>query len=350
MAFMKKHRVAHLGLGGRGKIYVKPYLDSDRFDLVGVCDLDRTKLDECASEHDLDSSIMFENLGEMLEKTKPDLFSFVTTPTVRLPIVEEGVKADPKGIIFEKPPANTLAELRKIRSVCDAAGIKAVVCHQHKYAPQFQKIKDYLASGDIGTIYEINLVCAIPRNITQVITHGLDVVLWLNGYSQPEWVAGHMNGAEDVEGVYPGAGYVVGRVKFKNGVYAFVESGADGAVYRNVGAKAEISVSVLGEKGSCFASMSGAWKIVDDTRGTIQGNEESILKTMHYDLQLPFNKEVAGWLAGGDEHTSCVKNAMLGQEILEGLYKSAETMKRISLPLPADDPGDRALRLKELLG
>ena len=28
---MKKHRVAHLGLGGRGKIYVKPYLDSDRF-------------------------------------------------------------------------------------------------------------------------------------------------------------------------------------------------------------------------------------------------------------------------------------------------------------------------------
>ena len=45
---MKKHRVAHLGLGGRGKIYVKPYLDSDRFDLVGMCDLDRTKRNECA--------------------------------------------------------------------------------------------------------------------------------------------------------------------------------------------------------------------------------------------------------------------------------------------------------------
>lgn len=45
---MKKHRVAHLGLGGRGKIYVRPYLDSDRFDLVGGCDLDRTKRNECA--------------------------------------------------------------------------------------------------------------------------------------------------------------------------------------------------------------------------------------------------------------------------------------------------------------
>ena len=48
-------------------------------------------------------------------------------------------------------------------------------------------------------------------------------------------------------------------------------------------------------------------------------------------------------------HSSCVANALIGQEILEAIYKSAETMQRITLPLPPDDPGDRAIRLREII-
>ena len=46
---MKKHRVAQVGIGNRGKIHANAFLElSDRFELAGLCDLDQEKLNAYA--------------------------------------------------------------------------------------------------------------------------------------------------------------------------------------------------------------------------------------------------------------------------------------------------------------
>ena len=346
---MRRYRTAHLGLGGRGRRYIKPFQESERYELVGICDMDAERLTSAQQEFSIDESQCYEDCAKMLDECKPEIFSFVTPPAIRLPLVQQAADAGVEGIIFEKPAANTLAELRQIAAVCEEKQIKAIVCHQHKYADQYKQIKRYL-SERAGRVHEINIMCTIPKHITQVVTHGLDLLLWLNDYAKPEWVAGHMNGADGTEEPFPGARYIAGRVKFANGVYAFVEAGADGALYWSGDAKADITVTVTAQKGDCSACGAGPWRILDETDGGSEGKEEDILKIMHYELQVPFIADFARWMDDEEAaHSSCVANALIGQEILEAIYKSAETMQRVALPVPADDPGDRALRLREII-
>ena len=81
---------------------------------------------------------------------KPDVFCFCTPPSVRLPLIEIGIGSGAKLIAFEKPVAMTSAEGLAIKQALDAAGVKAVVSHQHRYGEHYKKVKEIIASGAIG--------------------------------------------------------------------------------------------------------------------------------------------------------------------------------------------------------
>jgi len=167
---MKKHRVAQVGVGGRGKIHANAFLKLlERFELVGLCDLDREKLNAYAGEkgpdsrdpvkRDLPPNILYGDAEEMLAETKPDVFCFVTQPNLRLPMVELAGKYGVKGLAFEKPMATSLKEAWAITKLCREHNIKAVVSHQHKYLTSLQKAKAIVDAGDIGEISYINATC-----------------------------------------------------------------------------------------------------------------------------------------------------------------------------------------------
>ena len=48
--------------------------------------------------------------------------------------------------------ALTSAEGLAIKQALDAAGVKAVVSHQHRYGEHYQKVKEIIASGAIGQL------------------------------------------------------------------------------------------------------------------------------------------------------------------------------------------------------
>jgi predicted dehydrogenase len=171
---MKKHRVAQVGVGGRGKIHANAFLKLlERFELVGLCDLDREKLNVYAGEKGLPPNILYGDAEEMLAETKPDVFCFVTQPNLRLfclvdrivnqtshlPMVELAGKYGVKGLAFEKPMATSLKEAWAITKLCREHNIKAVVSHQHKYLTSLQKAKAIVDAGDVGEISYINATC-----------------------------------------------------------------------------------------------------------------------------------------------------------------------------------------------
>ena len=86
------------------------------------------------------------SLGEV----KPDVFCFCTPPGVRLPLIEIGIRSRAKLIAFEKPVALTSSEGLAIKQALDAAGVKAVVSHQHRYGEHYTKVKEIISSDEFG--------------------------------------------------------------------------------------------------------------------------------------------------------------------------------------------------------
>lgn len=55
--------------------------------------------------------------------------------------------------------ATSLDEAKYITDLCEKNGIKAIVCHQHKYLSAFRKLKQFLDSGELGEVYQIDAAC-----------------------------------------------------------------------------------------------------------------------------------------------------------------------------------------------
>ena len=161
---MKKHTIAQVGCGNRGKIHIKGFKDnSDRFELVGLCDLSETTLKDAAEKYGIVAPL-YTDVEKMLKETKPDVFCFVAPPNIRKSMIEFGAKHKVKGIAFEKPMATSLKEAKNIADLCNKNKIKAVVCHQHKYLKSMRKLK--------SIVFSASLPCpALPSELTKTRPH-----------------------------------------------------------------------------------------------------------------------------------------------------------------------------------
>ena len=116
---MSLHTVAVMGLGVRGKIHLHGLLQNpEYYKVVGLCDIDTAKMQAVAEEYGLTDVPQFVDVEEMLDKTRPEIFVFVTYPDMRLSLVELGVKYGVKGISLEKPMAESLQEAKKMVELC----------------------------------------------------------------------------------------------------------------------------------------------------------------------------------------------------------------------------------------
>ena len=176
---MNKHTVAIMGLGVRGKTHLKALLENkDRYEVVGICDIRPEVMDEVSKKFGLNVP-KFTDVEEMLSKTKPEVFVFVTYPNLRLSMIELAVKHGIKAVSFEKPMAEDMAEAKKMTELCVANGIKAVVCHQQKYLKQMQELKRKVDRGDLGEVKKIFAEC--QPWMAQLGTHYMDYIIWANG-------------------------------------------------------------------------------------------------------------------------------------------------------------------------
>ena len=62
-----------------------------------------------------------------------------------------------KHILLEKPMARTVAECDEIIQACADAGVRLQLGFNRRFDPGFQKIKEFLASGEIGEPYYVHI-------------------------------------------------------------------------------------------------------------------------------------------------------------------------------------------------
>jgi predicted dehydrogenase len=234
------YRAGIIGWTGRGNYGHRldvAYEGMSNVRVVALSDPDPVGREEAGKR--TGASRLYADFHEMLEKEELDLVN--VCPRVagsREEMVIAAAESGVKGILCEKPIAQTLAQADAMIEACDRRGVRIAVAHRRANAYE-QYAKKLVDEGEIGDLQVIRSHGkadhrAGAMDLIVLGTHMMDSMRFFAG-SDVEWAHGHVTqdgrdvsladvteGDEEV-GLIAGNG-VAAYYAFKNGVAAHFES------------------------------------------------------------------------------------------------------------------------------
>lgn len=327
---MDMYRASIVGCGPRGEYHAEGFIaNNDRFILTACCDIDAERASGFAQRFEVPKT--YSTAEQMLDAERPDVLCFATMPSIRLSLVELGVKYGVKAIAMEKPMATDLLEARQIRDLCNENGIKLIVSHQQKYGPHWQAVKRIVDQGEIGEIHTIHATS--QGWLLQLGTHLMAYMSWFNGNHPIEWVVGHVQGKGKLNDSHPSPDYAFGQVAFTNGVRGIIECGTlaphqpgDNSFWLDNG------VTIYGTHGYARVITGGGWQaITRHSNGAMLSGPGTFDPSFEQPIYL---KELADWLDNPSKVHSCnADDAYHGFEAVMAICISAMEHQKIALPL-----------------
>lgn len=323
---MSKYSVLVVGMGKRGMHHAAAFNTNPRFHVAGICDIDAERLQDAAAK--LGNPQTGADAAKLAKAIRPDVFCFCTMPHLRTPFIQAAIAGGAKLIAFEKPIALTSAELFTIRDLLQNSGVKAVVSHQHRYGPHYQKVKEIVGSGALGRIHTV--YGTATGWMTHMLSHLLDYTCWFNQYAPAQWAMAQASGGVKFADNHPSPDYIAGFVQFTNGVRGIYECGA-GAPDQPEVAKwwGKNRIGAQGTEGFAEVLTNGGWRAVTKAGGYQAGEG-----LMNYERDMPpYIQEIADWLDNKRVHQCNFDHALLGGEIMLAMQRSAAQGGQVALPL-----------------
>jgi predicted dehydrogenase len=259
---------------------------------------------------------------------RPDVFCFCTMPQVRTPMIRIGIDCGAKLIAMEKPVALTTIEGFEVRDLLKAAGVKAVVSHQHRYGGHYQKVREVIGSGALGRVHTV--YGTATGWMMHMLSHLVDYMRWYNGEAAAEWVMAQAAGRGKLDDAHPSPDYIAGFIQFANGVRGVVECGAGAPDVPEVNYWwRKCRIGALGPDGFAEVLTGGGWRAVTK-EGPCSGGG-----SMNYDLDMPpYIQQMADWLDDDSRVHPCnFDSAYQGFEITMGFCRSVASRGQVALPL-----------------
>jgi len=140
-------RLAVIGLAGAGATHVSKVSSMGNAELVCMCDIVKTIVDDCSKRYNVKA---YTSTEEMLEKEKLDGVIIATPPKSHYPLTklaaEKGVH-----VFVEKPMANYVENCQKMIDVCKANSVTLMVGHKKRFVTALVRLKE-LTEGELGPI------------------------------------------------------------------------------------------------------------------------------------------------------------------------------------------------------
>ena len=178
-------RVAVIGVGSMGRNHARVYSELKEAELVAVSDADAKQAESVAEKY---STRFYGDYRELLENEKPEAVS-IAVPTVLHEQV--GIAALEAGahVLMEKPIAATVEEGECLIAKAQSVGRQLMVGHIVRFNPAIQALKQKLAAGELGRIFQIFCRRAGPfpariRDVGVVVDlapHDVDLMRFLVG-------------------------------------------------------------------------------------------------------------------------------------------------------------------------
>ncbi|MBM3852334.1 MAG: Gfo/Idh/MocA family oxidoreductase, partial [Verrucomicrobia bacterium] len=183
----RKCTVALLGGGPRGVDHAQAFLDNpERFEFVAICDRDPEKL---AGLSRLTGGVGgYADAATMLAAHRPDVFCFVTPPSIRLPLLQLGLEHGARAIAFEKPVSLRIDETRAMAALLEQSRVRAVVSQQIKYRSTWRQAKRWLDAGEIGRLHTMQASSGVWH--MQHGPHLTEYMSFFNDHHPIAWVHG----------------------------------------------------------------------------------------------------------------------------------------------------------------
>lgn len=147
----RRLRIAVVGAGFFAQFHHEAWSRLDRVDLVGICDLDRTRADAAALASGTQG---FDDLDAMLDVTQADVVDIATPPETHLALVA-AVAERSLPVICQKPLAPTLDEARAVAAAASSAGVPLAVHENFRFQPWFREARRLIDAGQLGDLHGI---------------------------------------------------------------------------------------------------------------------------------------------------------------------------------------------------
>jgi predicted dehydrogenase len=156
---------------------------------------------------------------ECFKELTPDLVAIATPPSAHEAVVKLALKYGVRGIVCEKPLADSEKSGKAILSAIKNSSTVLVVNHQRRFFPLFKKLKQDIASGKFGRVQQVT--CYYNNGLYNNGTHTIDALRFLLG-SECSWVMGSRN--ESNTTAPHEDSNVDGLLGFKSGTVAALQS------------------------------------------------------------------------------------------------------------------------------
>lgn len=318
----KTYSVAVIGCGGRARAHV-PGINADRrLKVTALADVRAESAAAFNTETGYGANV-YTDYAELLRQEKPDVVIITLWTALHLPVIRACMEAGVQAILSEKPMAATWDECQEIAALADNSGVLLVFSHQRRFASGNLKVRELLNAGAFGKIERMELFS--PPHLLDCGTHSMDQALSFNNEIGVAWVHGAVDLTDTVNYFnVPAEGVFTGVFRFENGVHGSIRTGTlDMDMWGGV--------RVTGTDGFAEVFWDG------DIRRAAKYSDPSwtfpVPDAVPDEQMIGLVKNAVDCLASGAEPELSYKRALKAGEILFAFYKSAQTHRRVLLPL-----------------
>lgn len=370
MTQLKENKKLKFGIIGCGGIANQKHLPAlsklnDKIEIGALCDTIEERAVKAAKDFRLEGAKVYTDYKELLKDKTIDVIH-VCTPNVSHSLITVDALEAGKHVMCEKPMAINAEEAKKMLDATKRTGKKLTIGYQNRFRDDVQFSHQTCSNGELGEIYYGEAYAvrrrAVPTwgvfmdkekqgggPLIDIGTHALDLTLWMMDNYKPKIIIGstfqklkNKNQANmfgpwnpdefDVEDS------AFGFIKMENG--ATINLKASWAL--NTTDTREAMFSLCGTEGGF--EMTGSpfngsmnYSINSEKHGKlvqIQPEGGSAIAYFDADKETEADREAQQWLnAILNDEEPCVKpeQAYVVTQILEAIYKSAETGKAVEL-------------------
>lgn len=182
-------RTCVIGLGPIGNRHADIYVENERAELIGVCDIDETRANATANRLGISA---FYNVQKMLDECRPDVVSVATggyeyssdhyAPTMQA--LEAGCH-----VLGEKPISNSIAHGEEMVAKGKEMGVCYGIDLNHRFTPAARLAKKWVNEGRLGHLLFVNMAMWIMNpaesspyyHLKALHPHTIDVMRYFCG-------------------------------------------------------------------------------------------------------------------------------------------------------------------------
>ncbi|HNV62853.1 MAG TPA: Gfo/Idh/MocA family oxidoreductase [Candidatus Cloacimonas acidaminovorans] len=342
---MKTVKIGLIGCGRISKNHLDAVSQIPEAEFVAVCDLVEEKMQAVAENYGIKN--LYNNYQDMLENEKLDLVS-ICTPSGLHPQMGIDVAKHKINVLTEKPMATNIESADALIRACDQNKVKLFVVKQNRLNATMQLLKRAIDKGRFGRIYlaESNVFWQRPQSYYDAekwrgtwefdggafmnqASHYVDALYWLLG-NVDSVMAYTATMARRIEAEDTGCAIL----HFRNGIIATIN-----VTMLTYPKNFEGSITIIGEKGTVKIGGVAVNKIEkwefedydDDDRIAQDANYQP--PNVYGFGHNPYYRNVIDVLLGKDVPSTDGRDGRKSVEIIQAIYRSAKTGKRVSLPL-----------------